>query len=147
MKTPRGNDFDDALLQSIQSVVRPGEEILTLAGKRPNVIASIDRDGIRVHTLRSEGRRSGPQLVPAWMIVTAWRQLQTTGVLTNVELLENLNVKRSAFVIALLAQFTDVIVRSTEPIVIELVSVTGNKSNSDRLARTALETSMPLVRS
>jgi len=146
MRTGRNTDFDDELFERIQSIVRPGEEILTLAGKRPNVIASIDRDGIRVKTLRSESRRSGPQLVPAWMIVKAWRHLQKTGVLTNVELLEDLNVKRSAFVIALLAQFTNVIVRSTQPIVIELVGVAGNTPNSDSLARTALEKiRMPLV--
>ncbi len=55
------------------------------------------------------------------MIVTAWRHLQKTGELSHAELLEDLNVKRSAFVIALLAQFSDVVVRSTEPIVVELI--------------------------
>ncbi len=114
-------ELDDDLLERIQSAVQPGDEILTLSRKRPNVIATIDREGIWVQTSRSDSRRSGPQLVPAWMIVTAWRHLQTNGVLSNTELLDDLNVKRSAFVIALLAQFSDVVVRSTKPIVVELI--------------------------
>lgn len=55
------------------------------------------------------------------MIVTAWEHLQKAGELSHAVLLNDLNVKRSAFVIALLAQFIDVVVRSTEPIVIELI--------------------------
>lgn len=47
--------------------------------------------------------------------------LQKKAVLTRAELLDDLNVKRSAFVVALLAQFTDAAVRSTHPIVIELI--------------------------
>lgn len=114
-------ELDDDLLERIHSTVREGDEILTIGRKRPNVIASIDRDGIWVKTLRSDSRRSGPQLVPAWMIVTAWEHLQKAGELSHAVLLNDLNVKRSAFVIALLAQFIDVVVRSTEPIVIELI--------------------------
>ena len=114
-------ELDDDLLGRIQSVVQQGDEILTLSNKRPNVVAAIDREGIWVETLRSQSRGSGPQLVPARMIVTAWQHLQKTGVLSHAELLEDLNVKRSAFVVALLAQFPDVIVRSTEPIVIEVI--------------------------
>lgn len=114
-------ELDDDILGRIQSAIQPGDEIRTLSRKRPNVIAAIDRRGIWVQTLRSDSRRSGPQLVPAWMIVTAWQHLQKVGSLSHAELLEELNVKRSAFVIALLAQFTEVIVRSTEPTVIEFI--------------------------
>ena len=114
-------EFDDDLLERIHSVVQPGDEILTLAKKRPNVISAIEREGIWVQTSRSDSRRSGPQLVPAWMILTAWQHLQKAGELSHAELLEDLNVKRSAFVIALLSQFNDVVVRSTEPIVIEKI--------------------------
>ena len=115
-------ECDDELLARSESVVSPGTEIQTLSANRPNVIAGIGRDGIWVHTLRSDSLGSGPQLVPAWMIVTAWRRLQKQGVLSHKELLEDLNVKRSAFVVALLAQFPDVTVRSTRPVVIEWVS-------------------------
>ena len=114
-------EFDDALLERIKSVVQAGDAISTLSNNRPNVIAAIDSDGIWVHTLRSDSLRFGPQFVPAWMIMTAWHHLQKKGTLTHTELLDALNVKRSAFVIALLAQFPDVVVRSTRPIVIELV--------------------------
>lgn len=114
-------EFDDVLLERINSVVQVGDEIATLSNNRPNVIAGIDSDGIWVHTLRSDSLRSGPQFVPAWMIVTAWQYLRQEGSLTNSELVHYLNVKRSAFVIALLAQFPDVVVRSTRPIIIELV--------------------------
>lgn len=114
-------ELDDDLLERIQSVVQSGDEIHTLGRKRPNLIAAIDREGIWVRTSRSNSRRSGPQLVPAWMIAAGWRHLQKTGELSHAELLEDLNVKRSAFVIALLAQFSDVVVRSTEPIVVELI--------------------------
>lgn len=114
-------EFDDDLLARILAVIQPGDEILTLSSKRPNVIAAVDSEGVWVETLRSQSRGSGPQLVPAWMIVKAWGHLQKAGVLTHTELLEDLNVKRSAFVIALLAQFPEVVVKSTEPIVIELI--------------------------
>jgi hypothetical protein len=59
--------------------------------------------------------------VPAWMVVTAWQHLQKKGVLSHAGLLEDLNVKRSAFVITLLAQFPDVVVQSTQPTVIEVI--------------------------
>ena len=114
-------ELDDDLLDRVLAVVQPGEEILTLSSKRPNIIAAVDRGGVWVETLRSQRLGSGPQLVPAWMIVKAWQHLQKVGVLSHSELLEDLNVKRSAFVIALLAQFPQVTVRSTEPIVIELI--------------------------
>ena len=114
-------EFDDELLERIKSVVQAGDEISTLSNNRPNLIAAIESDGIWVRTLRSDSLRSGPKLVPAWMIVTAWHHLQQEGSLTHAELLEELNVKRSAFVIALLAQFPEVVVRSTRPIIIELV--------------------------
>ena len=114
-------ELDDDLLDRILAAVQPGDEILTISSKRPNVIAAVDREGVWVETLRSQSRGSGPQLVPAWMIVKAWRHLGKTGVLSHGELLGDLNVKRSAFIIALLAQFPKVTVRSTEPIVIELI--------------------------
>jgi hypothetical protein len=117
----RNVKLDDDLLRRIHAAVQPGDEILTLTTKRPNVIAAIGQDGIWVETLRSKRRQSGPRLVPAWMIVTAWRHLRKNGVLTHAELLDDLNVKRSAFVVALLAKFNDVAVSSTHPIVIELI--------------------------
>lgn len=118
----RSTEFDDELLERVLSVAEAVDEILTLSNKRPNKITSVDRSGVEVQTLRSEGRGSGPQTVPAWMIVAAWNYLQQKGELSQNELLNDLNVKRSAFVCALLAQFPDVIVRSTRPTVLELLA-------------------------
>jgi hypothetical protein len=118
----RSIELDDELFSRVLSVVESGDEITTLSNKRPNRIASIDRSGVSVETLRSDRRGTGPQIVPAWMIVAAWEHLRQNGELTHQELLNELNVKRSAFVCALLARFPDVVVRSTRPIVLELIS-------------------------
>ncbi|MBJ7339778.1 hypothetical protein [Mycolicibacterium sp.] len=121
MSTPdRARELDDELLERILAVVAPGDEIYTLTSKRPNKIVSISHAGVEVLTLRSEDRGSGPQLVPAWMIVTAWTHLRRHGRLSQDELLNELNVKRSAFVCALLSQFRDVSVQSSRPTVLEL---------------------------
>lgn len=114
-------EFDDELFDRVSDVVGPGTAILTLSTKNLNRVTTVDRKGVWVETERSMSLGSGPQLVPAWMIVTAWRHLQTNGALSNRELLDDLNVKRSTFVVALLAQFSDVVVKSTEPIVVELI--------------------------
>jgi hypothetical protein len=118
----RSTELDDELFDRVRSVIKSGDEIMTLSNKRPNRIVSLDRSGVSVETLRSDRRGTGPQIVPAWMIVAAWEHLRQNGELTHPELLNELNVKRSAFVCALLAQFPDVIVRSTRPIVLELIS-------------------------
>ena len=118
----RSTQLDDDLLERVLAAVRPGDEISTLSNKRPNRIVSVGRSGVEVETLRSDRRGSGPQTVPAWMIVAAWHHLRQKGELSQNELLNDLNVKRSAFVCALLAQFPDVVVRSTRPTVLELIS-------------------------
>ncbi|ORB12687.1 hypothetical protein [Mycobacterium noviomagense] len=114
-------ELGDELLDLVRSVVEPGDEIPTVSNKRPNRIVSIDRSGLSVETLRSDRRGTGPQMVPAWMIVAAWEHLRREGELTHSQLLNELNVKRSAFVCALLAQFPDVVIRSSRPIVLELI--------------------------
>ena len=113
-------EFDDVLMGRIRAVVRSGDEIYTLTSKRPNRIVAIDRAGIRVETLRTDDRGSGPQLVPAWMVIAAWEHLCRNGRLSQNELLHDLNVKRSAFVCALLSRFRDVDVSATQPTVLEL---------------------------
>ncbi|ODQ90910.1 hypothetical protein BHQ18_09390 [Mycolicibacterium flavescens] len=115
-------ELDDELYDRIASVVEAGGEIATLSIKRPNWISSCDRSGVRVETERSRAKGSGPQLVPAWMISIAWERLSRRGVLSHAELLEEMNVKRSAFVCALLAQFPDVVVRQDRPTVLELAT-------------------------
>lgn len=106
----RATEFDDDLFRRINSVIAVGDEIATLSIKRPNWIAGVERAGIRVETEDSRRKGTGPQLVPAWMIVAAWEHLNRNRTLSQVELRDDLNVKRSAFVCALIAQFPDVVV-------------------------------------
>lgn len=113
--------FDDALFERITSVIAAGDTVPTLSLQRPNWIAAIDRTGIWVETERSKDRGSGPQHVPAWMVAVAWEQLRENGSLSQEELLNELNVKRSAFVCALLARFSGVEVRDVRPTVLERV--------------------------
>ena len=118
-----GVELDDDLFERIASVVDGSGQIDTLSIKRPNWISSFDRTGAWVETERSRARGSGPQLVPAWMIAVAWDRLCKRGTLSQVELLNDLNVKRSAFVCALLAQFPDVVVRQNRPTVLEKIAL------------------------
>lgn len=118
-------ELDDELYNRIASVVEAGDEIETLSISRPNWISSFDRSGVWVETGRSRARGSGPQLVPAWMIAVAWERLSKRGDLSHTELLGEMNVKRSAFVCALLARFPDVVVRQSRPTVLELATRTS----------------------
>jgi hypothetical protein len=128
---PRAAEFDDELFERICSAVKPDDEIATLSNKRLNRIAAVDRSGVFVETARSGDRGTGPQLVPAWMIIAGWHHLCRRGELIQEELLNDLNVKRSAFVCALLAQFSDVVVRATRPTVLELVRGRANGGERD----------------
>lgn len=118
----RPTEFSDDLLERINSVIAVGDEIETLSIKRPNWIAGTDRSGIWVETETSRRKGTGPQLVPAWMIVVAWEHLRRNRTLSQVELLNDLNVKRSAFVCALIAQFPDVVVEQNRPTVLQWIA-------------------------
>ena len=93
---------------------------MTLSNGKPNVITDIGPEGVTVETERSRALRAKPQLVPAWMIAAAWERLTQSGGLTNAEHLatDDLNVKRSSAVCALLAQLPGVHVASRRPIVL-----------------------------
>ena len=112
--------FYEELFERVLAVARPGDVVTTLGLARPNWIISVDRNGVRVETERSKEKGSGPQLVPAWMIETAWEHLRLHGRLSQKELLGPLNVKRSAFVCALVARFPDVDIESDRPVVLRL---------------------------
>jgi len=64
---------------------------------------------------------TGPQLVPMWMIEATWDYLVRTGRVTQKYLVsaEGLNVKRSAFVAALVSRFDGVRVVATRPTELE----------------------------
>lgn len=115
--------FTDDVFEKVCATVTDGEVISTLGISRPNWIAGIDRDGILVETMRSQNINRGPQLVPAWMINVAWAHLRTHGTLSQKHLLNELNVKRSAFVCALLARFDGVEVESYKPVVLRLTQL------------------------
>jgi hypothetical protein len=72
----------------------------------------VQAGGVLVETDASKGSSSGSAMTPAWMIEVAWAHLRATGKLehTYLQATEGLNVKRSAFVMALLAQFPGVTV-------------------------------------
>ncbi len=110
------------LLKLLRANVPSGTVVYTLHLKKPNTIVDVTPAGIRVETERSLESGQGPQLVEAWMLESAWDHLQSTGSLTNRELLDTrkLNVKRSSAVCAILACLPDVVVRSTSPIRLEL---------------------------
>lgn len=55
------------------------------------------------------------------MFITAWDRLSKNGSLSQIELLNDFNVKCSAFVCALHAQFPDVVVLQNRPTVLGLV--------------------------
>lgn len=112
--------LDEAFLARIRKSVDIGDVIPSLKQGQPNRIASIGPEGVYVETRDSDRKASGPQLVPAWMILTAWNHLATHGSLSYVELVKH--AKRSTFVCALLSRFPDVDVESTNPIVLRLDS-------------------------
>jgi transcriptional regulator with XRE-family HTH domain len=131
----KSSTFDDGLLNLINRSVKVGDVILTLGRARPNRITWINEDGVWVRTEKSDREGTGPQLVPAWMIAAAWNRLVQRGRLSQQELLEELNVKRSAFVCALLAHFPDVeaekgISSSAQPIALILSANAHHVSRS-----------------
>jgi hypothetical protein len=114
--------LDAGLLREIEVAVAKDPEVLTLGDRRPNWVREVTPDGVWVETERSRVAGRPPQLVEAWMIQSAWDYLQARGVLTNRFLLstDGLNVKRSSFVCARLAQLPEVSVESTRPIKLRL---------------------------
>ena len=115
---PRGTPFDDELYERVTLVIDAGDEIATLSSLKLNEIARVDRNGIDVLSERSRRLGTGPQNVPAWMVMRAWSHLRDHGELSQQQLLDDLEVKRSAFVCALLATFPDVDVESVRPTVL-----------------------------
>lgn len=114
------DNLDDELLDLLRTHVAAGSVIQTLSNGHPNWITAVTREGVQVETKRSRAQGTGPQLVPAWMIQSAWDYLNTHGSLTNTYLLagDGLNVKRSAAVCAILARLPDVEVVTSRPILL-----------------------------
>lgn len=117
----RVDSLDDELLHLIRDAVDEGEVVWTLGTASPNRIVSVDEAGIRVSTEQSDRKGTEPQLVPAWMIVTAWEHLRQHGDLTQKQLDDELNVTRSAFICALLSRLPNVQYDSVPLVALRLV--------------------------
>lgn len=109
-----------ALLTLIEESVPPGSTIATVSEGKPNWITDVTASGVRVETEASRRKGSGPQLVPGWMLQAGWDQLRKTGRLSQTQLLNDLNVKRSAAVCAILACLPNVSTASTRPVILAM---------------------------
>lgn len=114
--------LDDELLALLRTHVPAGTTIKTLGRGQPNWIAEVAAVGVRIETERSRALGEEAQLVPAWMLQSAWSHLSKHGRLSNKNLLatDGLNVKRSSAVCALLSHLPSVEVESRSPIVLRL---------------------------
>jgi hypothetical protein len=112
--------FDPETRTLVEGAVKAGQVIHTLGIARPNRIDSVDAEGIYVTTERSQENGNGPQLVPAWMVMAAWDRLHRHGRVSSGELQHRHNVKRVAFVTALLSRFPGVEVQSARPTVLRM---------------------------
>jgi hypothetical protein len=79
---------------------------------------------------------SGPQLVEAWHLQTAWDYVTTFGSLSYHQLTNELHVHRTSAALALLAQLPGVRVRSTRPLVVQLgLRESRRRRSTRRLSR------------
>lgn len=115
-------ELDDELFALLSQHVPAGSAIETVGMRQPNWVSEVTKRGVMIETERSRALKAEPQLVPAWMIQTAWKHLRDHGTLANAFLVatDGLNVKRSAAVCALLAELPEVEVVSTRPIVLAM---------------------------
>lgn len=109
-----------AISDLIRAHVRTGDTVHTVANNKLNRVASIDDEGVWLATEQSDAKGSGPQLVPWWMFSTAWDHLHQHRELAQTVLLHDLDVKRSAAVVAVLARLPGVEVKSVRPTVLAL---------------------------
>jgi hypothetical protein len=130
----RPAEFDEELFQLIKRIVGVGDVVTTLGTARPNRVSAIDETGLWVETEKSIREGNGPKLVPAWMINAGWQHLEKHGQLSQAELLDDLNVKRSAFVCGLLARFPGVEVGDEENIVLHFGEPPGERGIDDSFA-------------
>ncbi len=118
---PVEDAFDADLYRVLLTAVRDDPVFITLAKGQPNRIVQVSRYEVRIETRRSVSRTGGAEPVPAWMFNLAWERLRTHGTLSNVELLNDLRVHRSAAVCAILARLPQVKVIPGRRIVLKWV--------------------------
>ncbi len=110
--------LSEDLLLKFKNSIPLGSEILTIARSQPNKVIDINPAGILIQTKRSVAKKTGPQLVDAWMLQLAWDYIKTSGQLSNTMLCNELHVHRSAAVCAILAQLSEIEVTSTFPVIL-----------------------------
>jgi HKD family nuclease len=106
--------FSPEVFAMIREVVAADPVVRTLKDGKPNRIVDVSDEAVYVETNRSKERGGRPKLIPAWMIMVAWDVLRARGsmeesLLTNKELVEDFQIHRSSFVLALLARFPGVV--------------------------------------
>jgi hypothetical protein len=111
---PQGYDVPDTLdpeLQHVlQTAVGEGTTVHTVANSKPNTVGSITPEGVEIMTERSS---PSYELVPAWMLNAAWKNLRTKGEIGRDEMRD---LHRGSAVFALLARLPGVSIASTRPV-------------------------------
>ena len=100
--------FEPGLLALLQAEVTRNPLFLTLTRGNPNRVTEVTPHGIYVETEASRAKGNPAQEVPSWMFELAWETLRSRGLLTQQEVLHDLNIKRSAAVCAILARLAGV---------------------------------------
>ena len=100
--------FEPELLALLQAEVARDPLFLTLTRGNPNRVTEVTPTGIYIETDASRAKGTPPQEVPSWMFELAWETLRSRGRVTQQEVLNELNIKRSAAVCAILARLPGV---------------------------------------
>ncbi len=100
--------FEPELLDLLQAEVARNPLFLTLTRGNPNRVTEVTPQGIYIETEASRAKGNPAQEVPSWMFELAWETLRSRGKLTQQEVLNALNIKRSAAVCAVLARLAGV---------------------------------------
>jgi len=101
--------FAPLLLAQLQREVERRPLFLTLSHGKPNRVVELNPHGLYIETDASTAKGNPPQLVPSWMFELAYETLRARGRLTQQEVLNTLNIKRSAAVCAVLARLDEVV--------------------------------------
>jgi len=84
------------LLEELRVVAASSRVISTVADGKPNWITSVAEEGVYLETEASRAKGYKPQLIPAWMLNTAWHHLRTSGALDNRFLLSTEGLRTRA---------------------------------------------------
>lgn len=106
-RQPHGSSAQEPFTPDLWSLLEAhlavGITIRTLGQGNPNTVLELTPSGLVLQTERSANRGLEGELVPARMFNVAWERLLSHGRLSRDELLNDLNVKRSSAVFAVLA--------------------------------------------